>query len=58
MKRLQHWFDVLAGISQQELARLDLAERIYTVPPADLSGLQLPACWRRQRRVRMAGRRV
>lgn len=47
MGRLQKWFEILAGISQEESARLAQAHAIFNQPGLDLSGLELPACWRR-----------
>lgn len=49
MERLQKWFDILAGISYEENARLARARSIFEAPVPDLSALELPACWRRQR---------
>lgn len=55
MKKLQHWFEVLAGVPQDHLDRIHLARHIYAAPAPDLSRLDTPACWRRPRRVRIAG---
>ena len=51
MKRLQHWFDLLAGISHEEHARLERARRIFDKRGPDVERLQMPACWRRSSRV-------
>lgn len=48
MERLQKWFEILAGISHEEAARLAQAKAIFDVPSPDLSTLELPACWRRR----------
>lgn len=52
MKKLQRWFEVLAGVDQNELTRLHIALDVYTAPRTDLSPLEKPACWRRPRRIR------
>lgn len=52
MKKLQRWFETLAGITADELHRLSLAERIYARETVDLRPLDKPACWRRPSRVR------
>lgn len=51
MKRLQHWFDLLAGISPDEQARLERAIAIFGDSGPDIAALQTPACWRRRNRV-------
>lgn len=51
MKRLQHWFDLIAGISHDEHARLEYARRIFSSSGPDVEKLQMPACWRRSARV-------
>lgn len=51
MKRLQHWFDLLAGISHEENARLERARAIFCQNGPDIEALQVPACWRRRQRV-------
>ena len=50
MKRLQHWFDLLAGISHVEQARLERARAIFSDDGPDIATLQTPACWRRRSR--------
>ena len=50
MQTLQKWFDLLAGISAEEQARLARAHAIFAGHDADLSMLELPACWRRTTR--------
>jgi len=54
MKRLQLWFDLLAGISQEERERYALARKIYGAPGPDLLAQQTPACWRRKSRIRIS----
>jgi hypothetical protein len=51
MKCIQKWFEVMAGISQEEQARWALAQEIYGRPATDMSALKMPACWRRQVRI-------
>ena len=51
MKRLQHWFDLLAGISHDEQVRLQRACAIFDDHGPDIAALQTPACWRRRRRI-------
>jgi len=51
MKRLQQWFDLIAGISQDENARLERARSIFSANGPDVEALQTPACWRRAPRV-------
>ena len=51
MKRLQQWFDLLAGISPNEQARLERARAIFGASGPDVTALQTPACWRRRTRV-------
>lgn len=50
MKRLQHWFDLMAGIAHDEQARLEQARAIFN-NSIDLEELQTPACWRRRARI-------
>lgn len=52
MERLQKWFELLAGISQEEHARLALAHRIFDDAGPNLAVLELPACWRRRAQYR------
>lgn len=47
MKQLQKWFDLIAGISEEEQRRLAMAHAIFSQPGPDLRGLSTPACWRR-----------
>jgi hypothetical protein len=51
MKRIQKWFELIAGISQDDIEREARARQIFAAPAADISALQKPACWRRKRRV-------
>ncbi|HEX6734509.1 MAG TPA: hypothetical protein VF096_06825 [Azonexus sp.] len=55
MKQIQAWFELIAGISRDEMARLARAREIFSAEGADLSGLQMPACWRRPARIRAGG---
>lgn len=48
MNRLQKWFEVLAGISYEEQARLARAHEIFANAGPNLEMLELPACWRRK----------
>jgi len=51
MKRLQHWFDLMAGIAHDEQARLERARAIFSASGPNVDALQTPACWRRRARV-------
>jgi hypothetical protein len=51
MKQLQKWFELMAGFSREEMAREEMARRIFGATTPDLASLQKPACWRRQRRI-------
>ncbi|HYO27713.1 MAG TPA: hypothetical protein VER68_05515 [Azonexus sp.] len=51
MKYIQKWFELMAGISREEIAREALAREIFAGIVPDMQALQKPACWRRQRRV-------
>ncbi|MBS1141492.1 MAG: hypothetical protein H6R13_2945 [Proteobacteria bacterium] len=51
MKRLQQWFDLIAGISHDEHARLERARHIFSAHGPDIETLQTPACWRRSPRI-------
>lgn len=51
MKHIQKWFELMAGISREEMAREELAREIFAVTGPDIQSLQKPACWRRQNRV-------
>lgn len=51
MKTIQRLFERLAGITQDELDRIRLAEKVFQSRIAfDLADLEKPACWRRARR--------
>jgi len=56
MKQLQKWFDLIAGISEEEQRKLAIAHAIFGQPGPDLSGLSRPACWRRISHVRPSRR--
>lgn len=56
MKRLQQWFDQIAGVTQDELDRQARAREIFAAVGVDVARLTMPACWRRRARVRYAGR--
>lgn len=51
MKRLQKWFDLLAGVCAEEEARLARARAIFSAAGPDVSTLSVPACWRRTQRI-------
>lgn len=51
MKRLQQWFDLIAGISHDEHARLERARAIFGARSTDVEALKTPACWRRRARI-------
>lgn len=51
MKRIQKWFETIAGISQDEHQRLARAWEIFGGSGLDVAALEVPACWRRQTRV-------
>ncbi len=51
MERIQKLFDLLAGISAEENARLARAKAIFAETEIDVSDLHLPACWRRKQRI-------
>ncbi len=51
MKRLQQWFDLIAGISHDQQERLERAHAIFNSRGPDVAELQTPACWRRRSRV-------
>ncbi|MDR1994319.1 hypothetical protein [Azonexus sp.] len=55
MKHIQAWFERIAGISRDEMARLARAREIFAASDTDLASLQLPACWRRSSRIRTSG---
>lgn len=57
MKRLQVWFDRLAGICHEEQARLMRARAIFSQTGPDVAALQTPACWRRRQRVTIGNHR-
>lgn len=51
MKRIQKWFEQIAGVSQEERARWAMAQQIFAPRPLDVMALQTPAYWRRKARV-------
>lgn len=55
MKQLQKWFDLIAGISHDEQARLARAREIFADNGNELLELHVPACWRRTPRIARAG---
>jgi hypothetical protein len=55
MKHIQAWFELIAGISRDEMARLARAREIFADDQPDLAVLQVPACWRRPARIRTIG---
>lgn len=51
MKQLQKWFELMAGVSREEMAREEQARKIFAATTPDPELLRKPACWRRQRRI-------
>lgn len=51
MKQIQKWFELIAGIRREELARAERTREIFADTNDDLRALQRPACWRRQCRI-------
>lgn len=51
MERIQKLFELLAGISAEEDARLARAKAIFADNRWDSTALNVPACWRRRQRV-------
>ncbi|QEL65551.1 hypothetical protein OTERR_20750 [Oryzomicrobium terrae] len=51
MKRIQKWFEQIAGITQEERERWALAQQVFATQPIDVLALQVPAYWRRKARV-------
>ena len=56
MKQLQKWFDLIAGISEEEQKRLAMAHAIFGQRGLDLSVLSRPACWRRSSSIQYRSR--
>ena len=56
MKRFQKWFELIAGISQEDIKREARARQISAERNTDIAALQKPACWSRDRRVGQGGR--
>ena len=52
MDRLQKWFEILAGVSNDEIDRIERARMIFDGRELDLTELALPAYWRRRPRCR------
>lgn len=55
MNRIQKWFEVMAGVTQEEQARQAIARAIFCQPGFDVAALKIPACWRRQVKVKRTG---
>ncbi|MBL8405970.1 hypothetical protein SDC9_164346 [bioreactor metagenome] len=51
MERIQKLFELLAGISAEEDARLARAKAIFADNRWDATALNVPACWRRRQRI-------
>lgn len=49
MTQLQHWFERLGGVNDDERHRMALAKEIFGQRGWDTARLQMPACWRRSR---------
>lgn len=54
MKRIQMWFELMAGICREDLAREERAREIFAGADRDFHALHKPACWRRQCRITSA----
>lgn len=53
MRTIQKLFQRLAGITQEELDRINLAIEVFqTRSSINIAALEKPACWRRPRRYR------
>ncbi|MEI7613008.1 MAG: hypothetical protein WCK63_08875 [Betaproteobacteria bacterium] len=48
MNHLQKWFEKIAGITQEERARWELAQEVFSKKKMDVAAFQKPACWRRR----------
>lgn len=48
MNNLQKWFEKIAGITQEEHARWELAKEVFSKKKMDTAVFQKPACWRRR----------
>ena len=48
MNHLQKWFEKIAGITQEERARWELAHEVFSQKKMDVAAFQKPACWRRR----------
>ena len=48
MDRIQRLFELIAGLTQEERNRWELAQEIYNAPRMDIMALRTPACWRRK----------
>ncbi len=48
MSRIQLWFERMAGITQEEVARRKFAEELFGQQRFDVAMFQKPACWRRK----------
>ena len=51
MKHIQKWFELMAGICREEMAREERAREIFAGADPHLRSLQTPACWRRSCRI-------
>ncbi len=51
MQQLQQWFDRLAGVSAQVVARQQAVEAVFRQPGFDPAPFERPAFWRRQARI-------
>ena len=55
MQRIQKLFELLAGISAAEDARLARAKAIFANNGPDIQALHTPACWRSKQRIHRVG---
>lgn len=49
MSQIQHWFERIAGITEEERRRMAFAKVFFGQRGLDTAVLQRPACWRRSR---------
>ncbi|WP_153110999.1 hypothetical protein [Propionivibrio limicola] len=48
MDFLQEWFERIAGITQDERTRTELAQEIFAKRQFNVAAFETPACWRRK----------
>ena len=52
MEQIQRWFERFAGFDPQMQSRLEMVKRIYAASEQKGDLLSLPACWRREAKIR------